>query len=211
MKHESMVKVWDPLVRIFHWTLVVAFTIAYFTAEEESAWHIYSGYTVLGLVLFRILWGFVGTRYARFTDFVYGPARTLHFLRSVLTGNPERYLGHNPLGGLMILAMLFCLLAITYSGLVIYAIEEDRGPMAGLVQVESAVSVSPVAVAVADEDDAEDGDEAREEYWEEVHEVFTNITLFLILLHVTGVVVGSISHRENLVRAMFTGRKPADR
>lgn len=211
MKHESMVKVWDPLVRIFHWTLVVAFTIAYFTAEEESAWHIYSGYTVLGLVLFRILWGFVGTRYARFTDFVYGPARTLHFLRSVLTGNPERYLGHNPLGGLMILAMLFCLLAITYSGLVIYAIEEGRGPMAGLVQVESAVSVSPVAVAVADEDDAEDGDEAREEYWEEVHEVFTNITLFLILLHVTGVVVGSISHRENLVRAMFTGRKPADR
>lgn len=190
---------------------MVAFTIAYFTAEEESALHIYSGYAVVGLVLFRILWGFVGTRLARFTDFAYGPARTLHYLRSVLTGKPERSPGHNPLGGLMILAMLFCLLAITYSGLVVYAFEEGRGPMAGLVQGGHAVSVSRVAVVIADEEHEEDGDDAGEGYREEVHEAFTNTTLLLIMLHATGVVIGSISHRENLVRAMFTGRKPVDR
>lgn len=215
MNDENTVKVWDPLVRLFHWGLVVAFTIAYFTGEEESAWHIYSGYAVLGLVLFRILWGFVGTEHARFRDFVFGPARVLRYAGGVFGGRAPRYLGHNPLGGWMILLMLASLLAVTGTGLMVYALEENAGPLAPLVDLRGA-DISPVAAAQADDDDdgheagEEDAHEAREEYWEELHELFTNLMLVLVVLHIGGVVLGSLMHRENLARAMVTGRKRRD-
>lgn len=212
MSTVASVRVWDPLIRIFHWGLVVAFTIAYFTAEEESALHIYSGYTVLGLIVFRVIWGFIGTRHARFSDFVFGPTTLMHYVRNVVAGHPKRYLGHNPLGGLMILAMLIVLAVVTYSGLVVYAIEENAGPLATMVE---GPTVMPIAAARAEGDEEQDdheggaqGDEAREEFWEEIHEAAANIMLVLITLHLAGVALGSFSHRENLVKAMITGYKP---
>lgn len=214
MASNASVNVWDPLVRLFHWGLVVAFTIAYFTAEEESALHIYSGYTVMGLIIFRLVWGFVGSRHARFSDFVYGPATLTAYVRDLAGGHPRRYLGHNPLGGLMIVAMLVVLAVLTYSGLVVYAIEENAGPLAGMVAADTSESLTPISAARADEDEDEEhegaGNEASEEFWEEIHEATTNIMLVLIALHLLGVAWGSLTHKENLVRAMITGRKQAD-
>ena len=93
-------RVWDPVVRIFHWSLAAAFTVDWLTGEEESRLHELAGYAVIGLVLIRIVWGFVGTKYARFRDFVHRPSTVLAYARDILTGKSKRYLGHNPLGGL---------------------------------------------------------------------------------------------------------------
>lgn len=100
--------VWDAPVRVFHWLLALSFGIAWLTAEGER-WrllHVTAGYTVAGLVVFRLLWGLVGTRHARFTDFVRGPRAVLSYLRSLLRGRPEHHTGHNPAGALAILALL---------------------------------------------------------------------------------------------------------
>ena len=201
MATTEQVKVWDPLVRIFHWTLVLSFTVAYFTAEEESAWHIYSGYTVIGLVLFRILWGLIGTKHARFSDFIYPPKVILAYTRGFLARRPDPYLGHNPLGGIMVVALLLVILATTVTGLMVYAIEENAGPLAGF-----AVTDGPTPIASAHADEL-DGEEAREEFWEELHELFTNLALILIALHILGAIAASRVHGENLVKAMITGRK----
>lgn len=106
--HSSRVRVWDLPVRVFHWALVGAFTGAYLLAESERQRqiHVMFGYTVLGLVAFRLVWGFVGTRYARFASFLYGPRRAFEYLRGLLHGDPPRYLGHNPAGSWAVYAIL---------------------------------------------------------------------------------------------------------
>jgi len=182
------VKVWDPLVRVFHWTLVTAFFTAYLTEGEDETLtlHTWAGYTVLGLLLVRLLWGFVGTRHARFSDFVYRPAAVKEYLGSVLRLNPRRYLGHNPAGGLMIVVLLASLLVTGFSGMALYAVEQHAGPLAGWLGTLG---------------------ETWEEVFEGLHEFFANFTLFLVVVHVAGVLVESLLHGENLVRAMFTGRK----
>ena len=106
MKTETEIKVWDPLVRIFHWSLVLAFTIAYLTGDEWQDVHEAVGYFIGGLLVFRLLWGFVGPRHARFKDFVYSPALTRAYLLDLARGKARRYLGHNPAGGWMILFLL---------------------------------------------------------------------------------------------------------
>ena len=200
------VKVWDPLVRLFHWSLVAAFAIAWLTGDEESRLHELAGYAVIGLVLVRIVWGFVGTRYARFSDFVHRPSAVLGYAREMLIAKPKHYLGHNPLGGMMILALLVSLLAAGVTGLALQGAEQGTGPFASLAAGTTLAMPSVIAKAVADDDDDEEG-EGNEEIWEELHEFFANLTLLLVALHITGVIIGSLVHRENLVRAMFTGRK----
>jgi cytochrome b len=211
MNDIKTVKVWDIFVRIFHWSLVIAFIVAYLTAEGENAVHIYAGYTVLGLIIFRVLWGIIGSKYARFSDFVYSPSQVIQYLKGLKEKNPTHYLGHNPAGGWMIVALLLSLFVVTLSGLKIYAIEEGRGPLAW---ISSDASVIQVVRADEDEDDEHEGGkheddehEAEEEFWEEIHEISTNFTLFLIVLHFMGVVVSSRLHGENLVKAMITGKK----
>jgi len=208
------VKVWDPLVRIFHWSLVATFTIAYLTGDEESQIHVYAGYAVIGLVLFRIIWGLIGTRHARFWDFVYRPSAIIQYAREFFIGRPKRYLGHNPLGGAMILLLLASLLTTGVTGYLMLGSDGEDG-----IQAEAAApapaAARPVgiiiAAAFADDDDDEGNERSHEHEGPlgEIHEFFANFTLFLVFLHVGGVLLSSLRHRENLVRAMITGRKPA--
>lgn len=128
---NGTVKVWDPLVRIGHWTLVTAFFVAYFTEEDLLTQHVWAGYTVAGVVLVRILWGFIGTENARFKNFVRSPGTTLRYLVDIARNRAKRYIGHNPAGGAMIVALIASLAVTTWSGLEIYAIEENAGPLAG--------------------------------------------------------------------------------
>jgi cytochrome b len=207
--HEQT-KVWDLFVRIFHWSLVSLVAISYLSGEFELGIHSYSGYAIFILVCLRIVWGFVGSRYARFKNFVYSPSNVMTYLKSILAGNPKRFLGHNPAGGLMILALLTVLGTTTLSGMKLYAIEEGEGPFASNMQI------SLVSQAYADSDEAEhhskegkyhEEEKEGEELWEDIHEASINLLILLILLHVLGVVLTSKQHKENLVKAMISGNK----
>jgi cytochrome b len=207
------VRVWDPLVRLFHWSLVAAFTIAYLTGDEESAVHEYAGYVVIGLVLFRLVWGFLGTRHARFRDFVYRPSKIVQYAREILAGKPKRYLGHNPLGGVMVLLLLGSLLTTGVTGYLLLGTEVNGDGTVAATPVPGKSASGFITPAYADNDGDDDGEEGaghdeNEGPLKEVHEFFANFTLFLVFLHVAGVILASLQHRENLVRAMFTGRKP---
>jgi cytochrome b len=179
------VRVWDPFVRIFHWTLVLLFTVDYLTGEGPLSLHAYAGYAVFVLVLLRVLWGVVGTTHARFSDFVYGASQVLAYVRDTLGLRAKRYLGHNPAGGAMILMMLVSLLLVCVSGVVLYGLEEGAGPLAML-------GGAP---------------ESLEDVLEEVHEFFANFAVLLVVVHIAGVMAESVIHRENLTKAMVTGRK----
>ncbi|PFG62266.1 cytochrome b [Thioclava sp. ES.031] len=197
------VRVWDPLVRIFHWGLVAAFATAWFTADELQPVHEIAGYTVAGLVAFRLVWGLVGGRYARFTQFLRGPGQTLSYLGDMLRGKERRYLGHNPAGALMIVALLISLSGTAFTGWLMA--EPTRVAMLpALPQI--------VTPAFADEDGeygeyGEGGEGEGNEALEELHEVLANLVLLLVALHVAGVVLASFRHRENLARSMLTGDK----
>ena len=200
------VKVWDPLVRTFHWSLVIAFATAYLTGDEESAVHEWFGYVVLGLISFRVLWGFIGTRHARFADFVRRPGTVLGYARDFVTGRARRYLGHNPLGGMMILALL---ISLTVTGITGWQLGQAATTEQAAVSGPALTALLPIAPAYADDDDEDDEHEGNGggEWLEETHELFANLTVLLVILHIAGVLAGSLLHRENLVRAMFTGRK----
>ena len=168
----ATVKVWDLFVRVFHWSLVLLFAIAYLTGDEVQRVHIVAGYAIAGLLILRIMWGFIGPRHARFDDFVHTPRAAFAHLRDVLFLRARRYIGHNPAGGLMIVAILVMLAATCISG---YMMTTDA-------------------------------------YWgskamEEIHGALANATVILIVLHILGVLVSSFEHRENLVKAMISGRK----
>ncbi|MYM63682.1 cytochrome b/b6 domain-containing protein [Pseudomaricurvus sp. HS19] len=203
------VYVWDKFVRLFHWSLVALFAFSYATGESESIVHIYSGYLITALVLSRILWGFIGSRHARFRDFIFSPATIISYSKSLLQGNPAHYSGHNPLGGLMVVALLATLLLTTFSGMKLYAVEEGKGPLA----TAPAALLVPTAQADSDDHDRrkKHADDEDEELWEEIHEASVNLMLLLILLHVAGVIFSSRLHRESLVKAMLSGYKQPPR
>ena len=115
-KSAATMRVWDPLVRVFHWGLVAAFATAWLTADEVQPVHEVAGYMVAGLVAFRLIWGFAGSRYARFAKFVKGPTATLAYLGSMLRGQERRYLGHNPAGGAMVVLLLAAVSGIVTTG-----------------------------------------------------------------------------------------------
>ena len=126
MTSPTTIRVWDAPVRVFHWLLAACFTGAYVTAESES-WrllHVTLGYTLGGLIAFRLVWGVLGTRYARFGSFVRPPSELSRYLKSMLAGRPVHFIGHNPLGGVAIVLMLLAGLAITATG---YAVYTDIG------------------------------------------------------------------------------------
>jgi cytochrome b len=164
--------VWDAPTRLFHWLLVLCFAGAWLTADSEG-WrllHVTLGYTMAALVAFRLLWGVVGSRHARFASFVRGPRAVAHYLKSLLGGRPEHHAGHNPAGALAIVALLALAAVTTASG---WATYNDLGG-----------------------------------HWlEGLHEAAATLMLAVAALHVVAVVAASVLHRENLVRAMITGRK----
>ncbi len=197
---KAGVRVWDPLLRIFHWGLVAAFALAWLTAEEWQVVHEYAGYVVAGLIAFRLVWGVVGSRYARFAQFLRGPSATLGYLRDMLRGRERRHLGHNPAGAAMIVALLVCLSGTAFTG---WLMEEP----ARIAMLPDPVQF--VTPAHAEEEGEEGGYATGGEAVEELHEVLANLTLLLVVLHLAGVLLASVRHRENLARAMVTGRKRA--
>jgi cytochrome b len=171
----ATIKVWDPFVRIFHWSLVGLFAIAFLTGDEIEWLHLWAGYGIAALVAMRIVWGFIGSRYARFSDFVKGPHAIASFLKESVRLQAPRHLGHNPAGGAMVIALLVMLVGLSVTG---FALTTDA--FWGSIAME------------------------------EIHEVLANVTLGLVGLHILGVGLASVEHGENLVKAMFTGRKRAE-
>ena len=221
MNSEAKIRVWDPFVRVFHWSLVSFFFIAYVSGESESLVHIYSGYVVIALVSSRLIWGVIGTKYARFRQFAYPPAKLLEYLKQFAGGRPQHYTGHNPAAAWMIFALLLCVLLTSFTGLKLYGVM-GYGPLAatpgGVPAVVSDFSLIPDAAAKDLDRKAYrdfyrrrgDRHENRlHEIWEEVHEFFANLTVLLVIIHVAGAVVASMVHGENLIKAMFTGVKTA--
>lgn len=171
---SATVKVWDPLVRLFHWSLVASFAVAWFSSEDAQRLHYWAGYVAAALIAFRLLWGLAGPRYARFTQFVRSPGTIIEYLKDLRDGREARYIGHNPAGGIMIL-----LLIVTLAGLCLSGWMETLDMYWGVAWVAN------------------------------LHSALANLLLVLVILHLAGVVLASLKHHENLVRAMVTGRKRA--
>ena len=170
----KLTRVWDPLVRLFHWSLVAGFVSAWFSANRAEDLHTWVGFATSGLILLRLIWGVAGTRYARFSSFVRGPRTVLGYVRAILTGHEARYIGHNPAGGAMVLALMAGVLALGVTGWMQFT-------------------------------DAYYG----EDWVTNLHGMIADGMVVLILGHLGGVALASVRHRENLVRAMITGRKRA--
>lgn len=204
----NTVYVWDKFIRFFHWSLVVLFIVSYITADELESVHVLSGYSITALLFTRLVWGFVGSKYARFSEFVRTPKTVFSYLRQVVTGQPKRYLGHNPAGGAMVVAILFTLGMTVFSGMKLLAVEEGEGPFA------QQGSSSLISSALADDDDHEysrgENGEEEDEFWEETHEFFVNLMLMFIVVHVLGVFMASKQHNELLVKSMINGKKRAE-
>jgi len=169
---SARVKVWDIALRLFHWSLVSAYVLAWLSADEWDRFHNQVGYVVAALIGLRIIWGLVGSTHARFSDFIYKPSTVLRYLRDSLVGKARRYIGHNPAGGAMVAVLLLSLIGVTVSGIAM-----TSNMFWG------------------------------SEWVEDIHELFANMTLALVALHILGVIYSGYEHRENLVKAMITGFK----
>jgi cytochrome b len=177
---RQKIRVWDLPTRLFHWTLVILFAFSWWSAEQrEMEWHQWSGQAVLALLAFRILWGFIGSSTARFSSFVRSPSQVFSYVRSKDRAAP---LGHNPLGGYSVLALLIILVTQVAAGL--FAVDVDgieSGPLSFLVSFEAGRSAAFV------------------------HEVSFNLLLGLIVLHLLAVGYYTLIARQPLIRRMVTG------
>ena len=188
---NKRMRVWDLPVRLFHWTLVILLITSYFSGRAGGDWielHFWSGYAILTLLLFRIAWGFVGSTTARFSHFVKGPAAWLVYLRNFVTGRSTYDVGHNPVGGIMVLVLIFAVLAQAVAGL--FAADTDLGTVNG-----------PLANLIADK-------------WvdrlTDFHKWWINVLIGLAALHILASLVYLVWKRQNLIGSMFSGRKPLD-
>ncbi|MCU0933010.1 MAG: cytochrome b/b6 domain-containing protein [Thiobacillaceae bacterium] len=179
---SGRVYVWDLPTRLFHWLLVVLIAAAYLTASFDAMdWHRRIGLTLLGLLVFRLVWGFVGSRHARFAEFLRGPAVVLAYLRGAWHG-----VGHNPLGGWSVLLLLLLPLAMVGSGLFANDDVAFQGPLAALV------------------------DKASSDRLTSLHHLAFDLLLGLIGLHLAAIAYYRLARRENLVKPMFSGWKEGD-
>ncbi|MEH6559763.1 MAG: cytochrome b/b6 domain-containing protein [Oceanicoccus sp.] len=186
-KTNNMIKVWDPLIRLFHWSLVLFFFVAYLVEIDRPLLHSYSGYAISLLLLFRLVWGCIGSQYARFSSFLTGPGVAWSYLKAIINGDAPRYIGHNPAGALMIVALIIGLLITVLSGMSLVAME-GSGPLANTF-----AAALPARVV------------------EPVHEFSSDVMVVMIVLHVAGALATSKIHRENLLLGMVTGSKKRDR
>ena len=180
------VKVWDLPLRLFHWLLLIAVSAAFITiwAKSDRNLHMLAGYSVLALLLFRLVWGFIGGEHARFFNFVKGPAGVLSYMGALLGGrhDPSRT-GHNALGALSVLAMLLSLLFQTVSGLFNFDDDMNEGPLRKLIS------------------------ESLADTLHEAHEINQWIILGLIVLHVLAILFYRFGKKDNLLTPMITGSK----
>lgn len=177
--------VWDLPTRLFHWLLVLSFVAAWLTSDSDR-WldvHVFVGYLLAGLIVFRLVWGFAGSRYAKFKAFAFKPGEVFAYLHDVLRRDARRYIGHNPAGSWAIYLLLALGLLVAASGLMVLGGEEQHGPLAGFVGF------------------------ATGELFKELHEIMAWLMLGVAGLHLAGVALESRLHRENLPRAMITGCK----
>jgi len=177
--------IWDLPTRLFHWALAISFAAAWLTAESDPwlAVHVFLGYLMLGLVGFRVLWGFVGSHFSRFSSFWFGPREAIAYLKQVVRGQAERHVGHNPTGSLAIYLLLLLTLVVGITGIVTLGGEEQQGLAAGWFSF------------------------AQIKLLKKLHEAAATGMLLLVMGHIAGVVVESVLHRENLARSMLTGTK----
>lgn len=214
---DNQTMVWDLFVRVFHWLFVVFFFLAYATGEAKGCLHRYLGYLIIALVIARIGWGFLGTRYALFKNFWYSPLQAATYLKDVIKGKPTHYTGHNPAASWMILALLASSLIVCGSGYGAYTTKGEHISFAP----DKVFSFAGIAYADHDEKKSHrDKHQRREQHegegkkehgedslWGELHETSANIMLSLVLLHIIGVFLSSRRHNENLIKSMITGNK----
>lgn len=178
---ERRVRVWDLPTRLFHWSLLALVVLAWFTGEAEGAGaeiHRYAGEAIAGLIVFRVIWGFVGGEHARFADFAAGPAAIATHIRDLFSARPTRHLGHNPLGGLAVFLLLLTVSAVVVTGL--FSGEEgSAGPFAGVWGLELS----------------------------DLHEGLFRVLQALVAVHLLGVLVETLRTKDGLVPAMITGWK----
>ncbi len=183
---SSAVRVWDLPTRVFHWVLVVLITLQYASGEFDlldMRWHFWFGYATLALIAFRLLWGFFGSQTSRFADFLRGPRVALRYIRSQLSTNPQRSIGHNPLGGWSVLALLTCITVQAISGLFSSDDIATDGPLVA--------HVSDATVKLM----------TRVHHWNE------NVLLILIGLHIVAVLPYLLVKHDNLITPMISGCK----
>jgi len=185
---SSSTRVWDLPTRLFHWALVALIALQFATAEFgflSMQWHARFGWATIALIAFRIVWGFTGSQTSRFADFVRGPAAVARYV-AAMAKKPQTQLGHNPLGGWSVIAMLVCVLVQALSGLFTTDDIDEEGPFVG--------SVSAATVRFATK----------------LHHLGETVLLALIALHVVALLLHWLLKRDNLIGAMITGRKQSD-
>ena len=182
----QFVRVWDLPVRVFHWLLLALVTASVatgLTGGNAMTWHMRSGYVILALVAFRIIWGLVGSTTARFSDFLHGPGRVIGFAKDLLSRRPAHYLGHNPLGGWMVLVLLLAILFQAGSGLFANDDISTEGPLYRYIGKDLSDRLTSL------------------------HKLNIKLIYGLVALHVAAVIYHWLGRGEELVRAMFTGVK----
>lgn len=181
----NTIAVWDRFVRLFHLALIVGFACAYLTSQAGmQQLHARIGYFLIGLITARLIWGVVGSRHARFSDFLYSPRAIFRHVQTILAGHPQRHLGHDPAGGAMIVLMILMLTLILSAGMLLLGMLEFTG-LLQTVRLDD-----PWVYLLRD-----------------VHVTLVNIFLLLIMLHIVGVILASIQQRENLLWSMISGNK----
>ncbi len=182
-------KVWDLPIRVFHWTLVLGVILAYLSAKYRfGGAHVLIGYALCALLMARAVWGIVGGKYARFASFRFSRRETTAYFLAMVRGNPRHYVGHNPAGALMVFALLATLALVLLAGIATDGVIDFSGPLSG------------IATRVDDETCY---------LVRHLHAWLVNLGIGLVILHLVGVVWGSVQHRENLVKAMIIGTKVA--
>jgi len=184
-KDQSTAIIWDSPTRIFHWLLVTSFAIAWISYDDNRFlfFHVYGGYVFFGLLIFRLIWGIIGTHYARFHTFAYDWSSVWEYIKGLLNGKAARHIGHNPIGGWAIFLMLALGFLVSIAGILTFGGEEGHGPMRGWVNFEIGM------------------------YAREAHEILAWTMLAVTVVHLLGVIIESLIHKDNLIWAMFTGRK----
>jgi cytochrome b len=184
--HPAQIPVWDLPTRLFHWLLVVLVAVSFATGViggNAMTYHEYSGFAILVLLVFRIVWGFVGSRASRFSDFVKGPAAVWRYATALFRGDPERCLGHNPMGGWSVLALLLALLIQVVTGLFANDDIITEGPLYMWVS-------KPVS-----------------DWLTRVHRINRFLVVALVATHLSAVLFYLWGKGENLIKPMITGKK----